>query len=217
MSESTVVALGAVAATTGVKAPKKVYVFGMTLTTRSKMRSSLVYDLEADVWENATAMPTYHKDFGVAVVNDVLYVIGGYIRSSGDSMPTAVNEQYIPIGYGVPPEVKVVSPLMDQTCDVSNVSLAFTVNKTVSWVGYSLDGQDNVTMTGNTTITGLTSGLHNITVYAKDEFENTGTSETISFTVAEEPFPVAPVAAASVAAVAVAGVGLLLYFKKRNH
>jgi hypothetical protein len=58
--------------------------------------------------------------------------------------------------------------------------------------------------------------LHNITVYAKDEFENTGSSETITFSI-EEPFPTAIVATASGASVAVVGVGLLFYFKKRNH
>jgi len=90
------------------------------------------------------------------------------------------------------------------------------VNKSVVWLGYSLDGQENVTITGNSTITGLTSGLHNITVYAKDTLENTGASETISFTVAEEPFPVATVAAVSVATVIVVGAGLLVYFEKRK-
>jgi hypothetical protein len=93
------------------------------------------------------------------------------------------------------------------------------VNKPVLWMGYSLDSQDNVTVTGNTTLAGLTSGLHNVTVYAKDEFENTGASETINFTIAEEPepFPIAPVAVASGASIAVIGVGLLVYLKKHKH
>jgi hypothetical protein len=95
--------------------------------------------------------------------------------------------------------------------------LVFAVNKPVSWLGYSLDGEETVTITGNTTLSGLSSGLHNITVYARDEFENTGASETISFRVAEEPFPAVPVAAASAAIVGVVGVGLLVYFKKRKH
>ena len=68
---------------------------------------------------------------------------------------------------------------------------------------------------GNTTISGLANGLHNVTVYARDEFGNVGASETAYFSV-EVPFPVVPVAAASVAAVAIIGVGLLVYFKKRK-
>jgi hypothetical protein len=148
-------------------------------------------------------------------VNDILYVIGGYIRGSRNVTPTAVNERYTPIGYSTPPEIKVVSP-ENQTYNESSVPLVFTVNKPVNWTGYSLDGQDNVTVTGNTTIGGLANGLHNVTVYAKDEFENTGASETITFSV-EVPFPVVPVAAASGVAVAVIGVGLLVYFRKRRH
>jgi outer membrane lipoprotein-sorting protein len=214
-SGSTIVALGAAAPTIGVKAPKKVYVFGVTWTWAAQSQmSGQVYDFEADVWENATAMDVYRVDFGVAVVTDVLYVIGGYIRGSHDLMPTSVNEQYVPIGYGVPPEIKVLSPV-SQTYDVSNVSLMFTVNKTVGWVGYSLDGLDNVTIAGNTTIRGLANGLHNVTVCAEDSFGNMGASETVRFSV-EVPFPTAIVATVSVASVIIAGVGLLFYFKKRK-
>ena len=91
------------------------------------------------------------------------------------------------------------------------------MNKPVNWSGYCLDGSENVTVAGNTTLTGLASGLHNVTVYARDEFNNTGASETVRFTVAEEPFPVAPIAVASVATIAVVGACLLFYLKKRNH
>jgi hypothetical protein len=87
-------------------------------------------------------------------------------------------------------------------------------------MGYSLDGQDNVTVTGNTTLSDLSSGLHNVTVYARDEFGNTGASETVSFTIAEpetEALPVVPVAAASAVSVAVVVSVLLVYFKKRRH
>jgi len=83
------------------------------------------------------------------------------------------------------------------------------------WMGYSLDGQDNVTINGNTTLDGLANGLHNVTVYARDELENTGTSETITFTV-DAPFPTALVAA-STASIAIIGVGVLVYFKKRKN
>jgi len=80
---------------------------------------------------------------------------------------------------------------------------------------YSLDGSENVTVTGNITLTGLSSGLYDVTVYAGDEFENTGASETISFSV-EEAFPTALVAAASGVSITTIGVGLLVYFKKCN-
>jgi hypothetical protein len=210
-SGPSVVRVGSVAAaaTVGVNALQRVYLLGYDVNH--------VYDPAADAWATAAAMPTSRLDFGVAVVNDILYAIGGYSITSryDDVKPVAVNEQYTPVGYGVPPEIKILSPT-NQLYNESSVSLVFTMNKPVNWTGYSLDGQDNVTLAGNTTLTELTSGLHNVTVYAKDEFNNTGASNTVSFTIAEEPFPAVPVAAASVAAIAVVGVGLLVYFKKRK-
>jgi len=206
---------GAAGATTGVKAPQKVYVLGLIVDALYPTVVNQVYDPKTDTWATATTMPTTRSDFGVAVVNAILYIIGGYLRGSPNVTPTAVNEQYIPIGYSTPPEIKIVSPI-NQTYNGSSVPLVFTLNKPVNWTGYSLDGQENVTVTGNTTLSELSNGLHNITVYAKDSFENTGASETITFSV-DVPFPVVPVAAASGAAVAVIGVGLLVYFKKRSH
>ncbi len=216
-SGPTVVKGGAAGATAGVNAPQKVYVLGLEYGQFPVVpATNQVYDLMADAWETATAMPKLRRNFGVAVVDDVLYAIGGYFSTSryGAVTPVAVNEQYTPIGYGVPPEIKVVSPA-SQTYNESSVSLVFTVNKPVSWMGYSLDGQDNVTVTGNATLSGLTNGVHNLTLYAKDTFENTGASETVSFSV-EVPFP-ATLVVAPVATVAVVGAVLAIYFKKRKH
>jgi hypothetical protein len=88
------------------------------------------------------------------------------------------------------------------------------VNKPAVWMGYSLDGQETVTVTGNTSIAGLSNGLHNVTVYAKDAFENMGISETMFFSV-DVPFPTTLVIA-PIASVAVIGAALAIYFKKRN-
>jgi hypothetical protein len=113
-----------------------------------------------------------------------------------------------------PPKISVLSPLSQQYNE-SSVSLVFTVDKPVNWTGYSLDGKENITVTGNTTLTGLSNGSHNVTVYAKD-LVDAEASDTVWFNVAEL-FPVVPVAAVSVAVVAVVGAGLLIYFKKRKH
>jgi parallel beta-helix repeat protein len=114
------------------------------------------------------------------------------------------------------PRISVLSPV-DQVFNESSVPLTFTVNKPALWMGYSLDGQDNATISGNTTIADVTSGVHNVTVYAKDEFDNTGASETIIFTVdLPEPFPTTLVTAVSGVSIAAVCVGLLVYFKKRK-
>ena len=95
--------------------------------------------------------------------------------------------------------------------------LNFTVNEPVSEISYVLDGQENITIAGNCTITNLPYGEHSLTVYATDEAGNTGASQTIDFTLTKEPepFPTAFVATASGASVAIIGA-LLLFVKKRR-
>jgi hypothetical protein len=183
-----------------------------------------VYDPKADTWTTGSTMPTPRGDFAVAVVNDLIYVIGG-ITVSYEGRPLgaggavtyyATVEVYTPFGYGtVPPIIDVASP-ENVNYASSEIALNFTVNMPVELICYSLDGNENVTVTGNTTVTRLNDGVHNITVYAKDEFGNTGASETITFSV-EVPFPAVPVATASIATIAVVSVALLVYFRKRRH
>lgn len=108
--------------------------------------------------------------------------------------------------------------LENKTYSQSNLPLNFTINKPTSWIGYSLDGQTNVTIDGNTTLPQLTPGLHNITIYANDTYGNTGTSKTVNFTIAQEtePFPNTPIAVTSAASALVVSAGLIVYFKKRQ-
>jgi N-acetylneuraminic acid mutarotase len=224
--------------TTGVTAPKRIYVFDHPYANLAVMHgpfyTNQVYDPLNDSWASGADIPTSRQSFGAAVVNDIIYVIGGYDESplviltqpdssgsiigGGNITYYATVEAHTPFGYGtVPPTLSVVSP-KSENYTTGNVSLAFTVNKPAVWMGYSINGQDNVTIKGNTTLSGLSNGLHNVTVYAKDEFDNVGASQPMFFAVdVAEPFPVAPIAVASAATVAVVGVGLLVYFKKRKH
>ena len=228
----------AAAVTTGVTAPEHVYVFDHPYADLTFMQgpfyTNQVYDTQNDSWASGADIPTSRQSFGVAVVNDIIYVIGGYsesplvILTQPDSSGSIIGggittyyvavEAYTPFGYGtVPPILSVVSP-ESENYTTGNVSLAFTVNKPAVWMGYSLDGQDNVTITGNITLSWLSNSLHNVTIYAEDTFRNEGASETITFNVeVPEPFPTTLVAAASIAAVVVVGVGLLVYFMKRRH
>jgi N-acetylneuraminic acid mutarotase len=208
--------IGAVAvATMGVNAPRRIYVVsGWQNMDTSGLNQ--VYDPASNSWSSGMRMPTSVGGASVAAVDDLIYMIGGFTWDTG-SLNT--NEQYTPFGYGtVPPHVHVLSPeIGDYTSD--NVSLAFTVNKPALWMGYSLDGQDNVTVGGNISLSGLFVGLHNVTVYAEDEFENIGASDTVIFSIITkpEPFPTALVATGSgVLVAAVVGFGLLVYFRKRH-
>ena len=77
------------------------------------------------------------------------------------------------------PFVSVLSPENDSyelTANLLDVALNFTVNEPVSRLTYSLDGQENVTIAGNTTLVNLRYGEHTVTVYATDNVGNTGAS-----------------------------------------
>jgi hypothetical protein len=113
----------------------------------------------------------------------------------------------------IPPGISLLSP-QNQTYDTTELLLNFTLNETASWVGYSLDGQETVTITGNTTLSGLAYGSHTITVYATDSAGNTGSSETIHFSV-PEPFPIT-LTATAIAIVATGGIAFFVYFKRSN-
>jgi hypothetical protein len=125
------------------------------------------------------------------------------------------------INFTVDTNLPCISSLSveNKTYATHEVPLNFTVNEPVSQISYVLDGQKNVTVNGNTTLTGLTDGLHNVTVYAKDLAGNVGASQTLTFTIAEEPpesFPTTLVAVASAVAVTAVAIGLLLYRKRRQ-
>jgi parallel beta-helix repeat protein len=81
------------------------------------------------------------------------------------------------------PAIVILSP-QNLTYYNSSVPLNFTVYdySPVSWMGYSLDSEANVTVSGNTTM-GLSDGPHQVAVYANDTFGNMGSSTTTSFTV----------------------------------
>ena len=112
-----------------------------------------------------------------------------------------------------PPVISFLS-VENKTYNQLDLPLEFAVNEPTSWMRYSLDGEVNVTFSGNTSLT-LSEGVHSIVVYANDTAGNMATSEEICFTV-EQVFPSTFVVTASVASVAIVGVGLLVYFKKRK-
>lgn len=172
-----------------------------------------------DSWYTLTSAPMPRSGHGVAVVDDILYAIGGYNLETETRLDA--NDAYVPVGYTgdfVPPDyvspVVTVDAPMNATYATSDVSLSFVVDEDVSWMGYSLDGEDNVTTTENTvTLTGLPNGVHNITVYANDTSENTGTSETIYFTV-DVPPASWTTTAIILAAVAAAGAAIIIVYAK---
>jgi hypothetical protein len=111
----------------------------------------------------------------------------------------------------VPQHISILTP--ENKTYMLIVPLQFSIDETASWIGYSLDGQANVTVTGNTKLLGLSVGKHTLTFYANDASGNPAASETVTFTVAD-PVPIVLLVASCLA---VGVVGVLLYFKKRKH
>jgi len=110
-----------------------------------------------------------------------------------------------------PPAISILSP-ENKTYSVNSVQLTFTVNESTSWIAYSLNGQANVPITGNTTLTELSDGLYSLKVYANDTAGNTGASDMIYFTIDTQqsvPFPIWIVAVIVIVAAFVTAIYLL--------
>ena len=111
------------------------------------------------------------------------------------------------------PSIFVLSP-QNKTYASSDLQLNFMALESGLQITYSLDGQQSITVLGNITLTDLSIGHHNLTIYAKDEAGNIGALKTVAFTVAE-PFPTTMVIA-PIASVAFVGAGLMVYLKRKR-
>jgi hypothetical protein len=217
----------AAGATTGIMAPKRIYVIGGT-TGEGGMFAvgtnlTQVYDPMNDAWTYGEPMPTARLALTIAVLNDQIYAIAGNSQMVF-SPYLYTNQRYTPFGYGTPdptydgiaPEITLESP-KNQTYYSSSVNLQFSVNEQVSWISYRLD---NVTIyvSGETTISGLSLGIHLLTLYAMDNSGNLGASETIYFSVEEfrEPFPSLLVATSTVIILVVVVAVFLLVRKHKQ-
>jgi outer membrane protein assembly factor BamB len=163
----------------------------------------------AIIWSYATGGSVFSSP---AIANGVVYV-----GSDDDKVYAFGSPEQV-----APPQVSVLSPV-NQVYSQTSVPLTFALDERVNWAGYSLDGRQDVTITGNTTLSDLASGSHSLVVYVNDTIGNVGASQTINFTVAlptltkPEPFPALTVVAVSAAAVIVVVVGLLVHFNKHKH
>ena len=210
----------AAGATTGSLAPKRIYVIGGGPDMRA-FNYTQVYNPENDSWTLGAEMPTARGWLAVAVVNDLIYAIGGAPYVMASFMTT--NEQYVPFGFGTSGQsngdatstITLISP-ENKTYYSASIPLEFSSKEPLSWMCYRLDREGITEIIGNTTITGLSLGSHNLTVYAKNNAGNALASQPVYFTIQEtEPIYSTIVLAAAVSiAVAIAGAGLLFYFKK---
>ena len=112
----------------------------------------------------------------------------------------------------------IINLLSNQNLTSTNSSfpLNFRVDHPVQEITYSLDGQKSLPINGNTTLTGLANGPHNVTVSATDDSAYKGISDTLYFYVDTPESPFVPLAVAlAIALITVASISLV-YFKRRK-
>ncbi|RZN43477.1 MAG: hypothetical protein EFT35_01245, partial [Methanophagales archaeon ANME-1-THS] len=73
------------------------------------------------------------------------------------------------------PIITILSP-ENAKYNATSIDLNYTINEPAAWVGYSLNGADNVTITGNITFT-APIGSNQLVVYAADTAGNIGEAE----------------------------------------
>jgi len=81
------------------------------------------------------------------------------------------------------PIITVIHPQNSTYTVNTGVPLTFTINGSVVWIGYSLNGQANVTITENVTLPALEDGWHNLIVYANTTSGESKASAVRCFTV----------------------------------
>jgi influenza virus NS1A-binding protein len=111
----------------------------------------------------------------------------------------------------IPPNIVIMLP-QNQSYGSTDIQLTFNVNKTVTWLAYSLDGQQNVTIIGNVTLPAVSNGSHRLTVYATDEIGNTG-SKTVYFNIS--PFPTITVVGVAATITIVFAAGYIFWERKK--
>jgi hypothetical protein len=104
--------------------------------------------VDRNYWSNYTAKYPNAKELDGLGIWDTPYVYGRFqgVNSSIDHHPLMFPITVPMFPDIMVPIISVVSP-ENKVYTSNNVSLAVTVNEPVVWIGYSLDGEDNVTVT----------------------------------------------------------------------
>ena len=191
--------------------------------------SATFFPVETTVtYENGTTVTGVSSIFSYYIINGSvalpelsegfhgIFVYGIYERAGGSSFNVYdAASVHFTIDDGMAPVISNLS-VENKTYNQESLPLNFTLDESISWIGYCLDGHANATITENFAFTQLPCGSHTLTVYANDTVGNMGSSPTIAFTIAE-PFPASLVIASAIpVTIVLVGLGSLLYGIKRK-
>jgi N-acetylneuraminic acid mutarotase len=120
-------------ATTGVNAPPKIYLFYAGLhPMRGSATPGQMYDPVSDSWTEGLVKPTFRESYGLAVVDDLIYAIGGYdfkedmFTHEIITTPFALNEVFTPFGYGTvhvtPSPTPVPTEILEPTATTTQIT-----------------------------------------------------------------------------------------------
>ena len=133
-----------------------------------------------DINQSQSRIASWTVNFTIAGVFTFNLNVSGY-RQDNDTYVERISDTSVTVkvlGSLLSPENKAYSTV--------DIPLEFVVGNPVSWIGYSLDDAANLTVTGNTTLLGLSEGTHSIIVYANDTAGKMEASSKTFFTVDTE-------------------------------
>jgi hypothetical protein len=111
-----------------------------------------------------------------------------YQKVKADCTPPITHSEIYTVNFTVDdqksPAIGNLS-IENKTYTQDSLQLNFTIDEATSWMGYSLDKQANITTDGDTTLTNLPVGSHEIQVFANDTAGNMAASDIAYFTAAQ--------------------------------
>ncbi len=153
-------------------------------------------------------------------IGDTPYIVDSD-RSDRYPLMAPINISTVPDlipNWAKTPNVQLINPI-ETSYSAGKVAVDFVVDKHTTSSMYSLDGKNNVTITGNATLPNLPAGTHNITVYSTDSYHTTGASNVTSFTVAWSflGFSESTSTTSVIIAVAITSAGLVAFLLYRRY
>ena len=143
---------------------------------------------------NLTSIPEGNHTLIVRAQEGGVYIInkGDVTYSYGFKNNASATLHFV---VDLPPTIKV--SIENKTYYSADLPLDVITDGNLTELSYSLDNQSNISLSGNTTLTGLKPGIHTLTLYASDQIGNS-TLNTVSFVIAD-PFPTTLIIVALVA------------------